>query len=472
MPGQPSGEPQPAASPKPLWALMGRAPPGAPPQSVPPDEGTPAPEHAATSPATAESAIAGGPSAESAPATAPPAARRKGLWGLMHSTPPAAPPPPATPPLVHFESEIETPESEVPGLSSPVPNPPGAAESPIPIPSDNTFASLIGIESDQPIVPAARPSSETGDKPLFKARLSLVLGGLSIPLSFLALIDAVWSRLPATAVGFAAVLVGMLVVTQSQRSAGREKLRKFAVAGMIAGVVGMFLGPLVLAGLGRRISQSSNRNLTEGHLRTIGVALNRFHDLNGAFPPGGTFKKTKDGRQKGYHGWMTLLLPHLGEENLYKQIHLDLPFDDPTNRPVFEQDLFVFFAAGSDRARVRGRFGASHFAGVGGEVVDDEGNVTQAGLFGINSKISRDNVTDGLSNTLAVGEIADDFPPWGEPENWRTIGPGLNRSTDGFGNHARSGASFLMADGSVRFLSNKTDPRVLTALSTRDGGEK
>lgn len=431
---------------------MGRAPPGTPPPSVPPD----------------------GEAHTGGDAPAPPAgtpARRKGLWGLMHASPPAAPPPPVAPPAIHFQTESENPKSEISSLQSPIPDRATPAAL-IPIPPDNAFASLVGIEPEEMIVPATRQSSTTGHKSLFKARLSLVLGGLSVPLSFLALIDAVWSRLPATAVGFAAVLVGMLVVTQSQRSAGREKLRKFAVAGMIAGVLGMFLGPLALAGLGRRISQSSNRNLTEGHLRTIGVALNTFHDLNGAFPPGGTFKKTKDGRQKGYHGWMTLLLPHLGEENLYKQIHLDLPFDDPANRPAFEQDLFVFFSAGSDRAHVRGRFGASHFAGVGGEVVDDEGNVAQAGLFGINSKVSRDSVTDGLSNTLAVGEIADDFPPWGEPENWRTIGSGLNRSTDGFGNHARSGASFLMADGSVRFFSNKTDPRVLTALSTRDGGEK
>jgi hypothetical protein len=29
-----------------------------------------------------------------------------------------------------------------------------------------------------------------------------------------------------------------------------------------------------------------------------------------------------------------------------------------------------------------------------------------------------------------------------------------------------------MADGSVHFFPNKTDVRVLSALSTRDGGEK
>jgi hypothetical protein len=93
-------------------------------------------------------------------------------------------------------------------------------------------------------------------------------------------------------------------------------------------------------------------------------------------------------------------------------------------------------------------------------------------LFGVNSKVTRKDVTDGQANTLAAGEIADNFPPWGDPENWRPIGKGINRDAQGFGNHDRTGACFLMADGSVRYFSNKTSTRVMTALSTRDGGEE
>ena len=178
--------------------------------------------------------------------------------------------------------------------------------------------------------------------------------------------------------------------------------------------------------------QASTRSLTEGHLQTIGQGLNRYHDKEGVFPPGGIFKPGKEKRQQGYHGWMTFLLPYVGEDRLYQQVQLDLPYDDPTNLPAFEEDVEVFFASGTDRSKEHRGLGVSHFAGVGGDVEKDGGGTAQAGLFGINSHVRRQDVSDGLANTLAVGEIADELPAWGDPENWRTIGKGLNRERAGF----------------------------------------
>ena len=40
-----------------------------------------------------------------------------------------------------------------------------------------------------------------------------------------------------------------------------------------------------------------------------------------------------------------------------------------------------------------------------------------------------------------------------------------------FGNADGTGALFLMADGSVRFFSNKTSRKILEKLSTRDGAD-
>src|SRR5262249_35322586 len=154
------------------------------------------------------------------------------------------------------------------------------------------------------------------------------------------------------------------------------------------------------------------------------------------------FKRDKGRRQRGYHGWMTLLLPFIGEERLYQRIDRDVPFDDQDNLPVFEENVESFFAAGADRSPVQGRFAPSHFAGVGGDVEKAGGEAAHAGLFGVNSKVTRNDVSDGLANTLAAGEIATSFPPWGDPENWRTIGKGINRDAQGFGNHDRSGACF------------------------------
>ena len=63
------------------------------------------------------------------------------------------------------------------------------------------------------------------------------------------------------------------------------------------------------------------------------------------------------------------------------------------------------------------------------------------------------------------------FKPWGHPTNWRDPTVGLN-TPDGFGGpRGNGGANFVMADASVRFVSDKISPDMLRALTTPGGGE-
>ena len=395
---------------------------------------------------------------------------RKGLWGVMQNAPPAKPTVEATAPtarVVPARPLPTKPAPEIPGESS------GADPEPE-VGSDPALATLLGASAHEALAEVSDKAAEVRGINSRRAILSLALGIASIPLAFLALINAIWSRLPAPLVGFLAILTGLVAAQEIQRSAGRKTGRQFAMYGIIAGIVGSFLGPVAMSGLGRRLMHSSHQGFTTGHLKTIGAALTEYEKKRDEFPPGGVFRKNKAGELRGYHGWMTMLLPWVGEGDLYAAIRQNVPYDDNANLSVFEQDVAVFFASGTDQSKVRGRFGASHFAGVGGELTSDQAGdkrILHLGLFGVNSTVTRGDVTDGLANTMAAGEIAADLPPWGDPENWRAIGKGLNRDRQGFGNHDRTGACFLMADGSVRFLSNKTDLKVLTALSTRDGNE-
>jgi hypothetical protein len=453
---------------KPLWALMGKVPPAAAnPPSQPPDRDEPPRDPGDSSPSAplARDETGVGPRQANAPDAEPPKASspvRKGLWGVMQSTPPVpAPPAPS-------KSEIQNPKSEI--AVPLVPAAPLESEVNDGTP-DAALGAVIGIAPVEPELLSHKHAASVRPGKSQKGLVAASLGGLSVLLSFLSLIDAFWSKIPATLVGFAAILLGMQAASEIQHSAGRQTGRRLVMTAIICGVIGVFLGPLILAGVGRRMWQESTRSLTEGHLQTIGQGLNRYHDKEGVFPPGGVVKPDKDKRQRGFHGWMTLILPYIGEEALFHRIQLDIPYDDKANLPAFEEDVESFFASGTDRAKVHGGLGVSHFAGVGGDVEGQGGEVARAGLFGVNSKVRRQDVSDGLSNTLAAGEIADELPAWGDPENWRTVGKGINRNAHGFGNHDRSGACFLMADGSVRFFSNKTSVRVLTALSTRDGGE-
>src|SRR5690348_11362870 len=104
-------------------------------------------------------------------------------------------------------------------------------------------------------------------------------------------------------------------------------------------------------------------------------------------------------------------------------------------------------------------FGLSHYA-------------ANVWVLGPNTKKRITDITDGSANTLLNGEVHADFKPWGHPMNFRDPARGINRSAQGFGGAPYSGgAYYTMADGSVRFVSERISPDVLRALSTPAGGE-
>ena len=136
-----------------------------------------------------------------------------------------------------------------------------------------------------------------------------------------------------------------------------------------------------------------------------------------------------------------------------------------------------------------------------GEPTDDTGN--GEGIFFNNSKVRIADITDGLSNTFAVGERASTLAmatwagavPNGIVVNQSNVpgsvpgeagvftvghtGTVIEGQTpnnglgyvDDFSSLHPGGAMFLFADGSVHFISNTSDPTTWVALGTRAGGE-
>ena len=284
------------------------------------------------------------------------------------------------------------------------------------------------------------------------------------------MLPQVWIGFLPSELGFAAIIVGYLTLTGAAAREMPNSTRAAAIGGMLLGTIGIFLGPLFFTGLGRDLREATGLQATGKHLLEIGVGLNQHHEQHAAFPVGGVFTRDAAGVVKGQHGWMAFLLPFIGEQELFRSIDQDKSYDDPANRPAMTRDVTAYFAAGGDRAKIVQGYAVSHFAGVGGEIDDAQG-LAHVGIFQRDEAVQRDEVTDGLSNTLIVGELPGSFPPWGDPENWRMIGRGINKDANGFGNATRTGATFLLADGTVKFFSNKTDPKLLRKLGTRDGGE-
>lgn len=121
----------------------------------------------------------------------------------------------------------------------------------------------------------------------------------------------------------------------------------------------------------------------------------------------------------------------------------------------------------------------------GGGASAPEARTNYAGVTGDGRRpgiTSHDRVTDGLSNTLETGE-QDSQPEDPLKSRCRRSGvscarlpnarrPDRTKFTDGFRSvHPGNGVNFLLADGSVRFVSDGIDLTLYHALSTSQGGE-
>ena len=296
------------------------------------------------------------------------------------------------------------------------------------------------------------------------AALASLLGLGSVLISALALLPEFWLRIPGVVVGFLALMVGLLAFGEIRRSRGRQTGVRLAATGMALGALGMLLGPLVFSTVGQTLREKFGRRRTYDNLTVVGDALTQYRRDNDHFPPGTTYRRTKNG-DVALHNWMTHLLPYLGDDNaaLFKRIDLKEPYSADVNRSPFSVNVPAYFASGASRSKTGTGMAVTHFVAIGGGGVLDTG-----------SRVRVDDVRngDGLGHTIIAGEIANDFPGWGEPNRSRQFGKGINKSRDGFGNADGTGAMFLKADGSVKFFSNKTDPEVLRQLGTYDGKEK
>lgn len=207
-----------------------------------------------------------------------------------------------------------------------------------------------------------------------------------------------------------------------------------------------------LGGAGPAVIRAQSMN----NLKQIGLAL-QFDEREGRLLPG----CTADREGELLQSWMTLVLPFIDEGKLFAKIDLELPWDHPRNAPPFQQTVNTFVHPGyADRPMRdhRGYAQTSYAANVR--------------VLGGTRRLSRAELTDGTAETILAGEIAERFPAWGKPGNWRDPARGVNKEPEGFGGPSPGGANFLFMDGSVRFLKDSTDPKVLKALSTPAGGEK
>jgi len=202
--------------------------------------------------------------------------------------------------------------------------------------------------------------------------------------------------------------------------------------------------------------EASHRRESRVKIMKMGEAAYSYHDRSSTFPAGGSLLA----RGVPGHSWQTELLPFIDQQALFNQIDLQQPWFASRNQQPFETEIGLFNSAKiyGMRNEVSSGYAVSYYA-------------ENSRLTSLGKPISQDQIRDGMSSTLFAGEVVSKFKPWGDPTNRRDPALGLNSSPEGFGSPWKYTTGFLMADGTVRYIDNDIDPKILEALATPDGGE-
>jgi prepilin-type processing-associated H-X9-DG protein len=208
-------------------------------------------------------------------------------------------------------------------------------------------------------------------------------------------------------------------------------------------------GGLALVEMVERIHGSAARIQSQNNLKQIAIAMINYGDTYGHLPAQGVFGQ--DG--KPLLSWRVLILPYIEQDNLYKQFHLDEPWDSEHNKKLLAQMPKTYAMPGSPK----GTTDTHYLCFVGpGAFFEGKKGLKFPGEF-----------VDGTSNTIMTVEAAKGVP-WTKPEDLPFDPKG---ELPKLGGQFPGGFNVGMCDGSVRFLSNKISKETLKAAITRNGGE-
>lgn len=312
---------------------------------------------------------------------------------------------------------------------------------------------------------------------------------------------------------------------------------------VVIAIIGIVLGLLLPAV--QKIRESAARAQCTNNLKQLGLALQNYHDTNNGFPPGyidGNTNpaSTPDNDVGPGWGWASFLLPFVEQQNIYNQINFSVRVGQGSNAAICQLPLKLhqcpsdpyqqnFTVWPTSVVVAHGNYVGCNgweecFNGAGGNPQGGTGTDGLAGSFGSagvglfyrNSRNRIANVTDGLSNTLVVGERSGNHSPstWtgavtgGQCPAWMATipptapyspppGPAYDNadfdealvlahcnamhlpSADFpiydpdvfYSMHTPRGANFLFGDGSVHFLSSSINPLTYQYLATIAGGE-
>jgi hypothetical protein len=180
----------------------------------------------------------------------------------------------------------------------------------------------------------------------------------------------------------------------------------------------------------------------------VGMALHRYHEKHGAFPP----LYTVDDEGKPLHSWRVLILPHMEQQELYKQIRLDEPWDSEYNRQFHDQMPHNYQCSSNPKK------GCCYSAIAGG-------CFTPAKEPGCVLGLKLDDVTDNKSDILMTIEIKEPFC-WMNPTADVTVEEFVGRIR--VGSYHRGIMFGLFMDVWVKAITDDVPAEELRRMATPD----
>jgi prepilin-type N-terminal cleavage/methylation domain-containing protein len=267
----------------------------------------------------------------------------------------------------------------------------------------------------------------------------------------------------------------------------RHRRRGFTLVELLAvlAIIGLLLGLLVPAV--QRAREAGRLTQCNNNLKNMGLALSNYQSAKRLFPPG---NEQLTGR---FHAWSSFILPFLEESGISGRIDYTKPWDDiGGNARLADMNIPTYICPSG----IKMFAGKQDYGGVLGAWIDLDGNTPTTGdyehsgiLYATDRKVQRPAspaaVSDGLSRTLMVTEASDREHVGNDetrragdscwacgsncfPLNARVINVA---EVDGFQSKHFDGVYGLFGDGHVTFITNRTDAKVLIAISTKSGGE-
>jgi hypothetical protein len=228
-------------------------------------------------------------------------------------------------------------------------------------------------------------------------------------------------------------LAGTKVQTEGERVTVKAQLPSADLVGPIAAALG-------------QMQSAATRMTSANNLKQIALAMHIYADRNKTFPPAAK----PEGDSKFPVSWRVRILPFIEHDALYREYHMDEPWDGPNNRKLLDKMPVIY------RNPAKPSVNETTYQVLTGDNT----------IFPADRGIGMMDITDGTSRTILVVE-ADKSVPWTKPEDLSYP------FTDPlpFGNIHMGGFNLALADGAVNFVSNNIDRKVLFALGTRNGGE-